>query len=87
MWYYQHMANLMNKDEMERITTEMDTNEFQNDYNESIPDTFPRVTVNILNIFQSTYPSLFKRKKLWTIEKHRKKVLDWHASYNRMTSD
>ena len=83
MWYYRHMAHLLTKEELDLNLVEMDTKKFKDDYNRSIPDSFPRVTVGILNIFQETYPSLFKRNKLWTIDKHRKKVMDWHASYNR----
>ena len=80
------MAHLLTKEELDKNMVEMDTKMFKNDYNESIPDAFPRVSVTILNLFQSTYPSLFKGKKQWTIDKHRKKVMDWLASYDKRTS-
>lgn len=50
-------------------------------YNENIPDAFPRATLKALLKFQEKFPALFKGKGDWTIEKHRKKLMDWLASY------
>ena len=50
-------------------------------YNENIPEAFPRATEKALETFQAMHPSLFKGSLKWTIEKHRKKLMDWLTSY------
>ncbi|MBI2023447.1 hypothetical protein HYT01_02710 [Candidatus Giovannonibacteria bacterium] len=46
-------------------------------YNKSIPVGFPAASVKTLKAFQTIYPSLFKHGDSWSIERHRKKVMDW----------
>ncbi len=46
-------------------------------YNQNIPDAFPRASVRALEKFQETHTELFKESDEWTIEKHRKKLMDW----------
>lgn len=50
-------------------------------YNKNIPALFPRATRKALLKFQAEYPSLFKNSAEWTIDKHRKKLMDWLSSY------
>ena len=49
-------------------------------YNKSIPDGFPVVSVSILKKFQALHPILFKNGDEWSIDKHRKKLMDWLPS-------
>jgi len=49
-------------------------------YNKNIPASFPRVTVDDLVSFKQTHQSLFVGKGDWTIDKHRKKLMDWISS-------
>ena len=58
------------------------TSVFVDYYNKNIPVGFPHASLRALEKFQSTYPGLFKGKGAWTIDKHRKKLMDWLASYN-----
>ena len=51
-------------------------------YNKNIPDTFPHATHKTLKEFQTQYPSLFKEDRKWTINKHRKKYMDWLISHS-----
>ncbi|MBI1833423.1 MAG: hypothetical protein HYR90_01210 [Candidatus Andersenbacteria bacterium] len=51
-------------------------------YNRNIPDAFPHATRKTLNVFKAQYPSLFKENGEWIIDKHRKKYMDWLASYH-----
>lgn len=74
-----------NIEDVDQNMVVMDTSMFVKDYNSTIPDTFPRVSIKILETFQSANPSLFKRKDQWTIFHHRKKVMDWLASYSKRT--
>lgn len=52
-------------------------------YNKNIPDAFPRATFETLEKFRVLYPSLFKKNNEWTIDKHRKKFMDWLTSYRK----
>jgi hypothetical protein len=46
-------------------------------YNSTIPETFPRVTTKVLEQFKTSHAELFKGGSEWTIDKHRKKLMDW----------
>lgn len=50
--------------------------EFLKLYNENLPLSLPRATVGLLEEFRSTHSSFFKSNE-WTLELHRKKVMDW----------
>lgn len=50
---------------------------FIENYNKSIPGDFPRATTKILREFQTTHPGLFKETDDWSIDKHRKRLMDW----------
>ncbi|OGY63785.1 MAG: hypothetical protein A3I89_02930 [Candidatus Harrisonbacteria bacterium RIFCSPLOWO2_02_FULL_41_11] len=54
---------------------------FMESYNKSIPVSFPVVSVKILKKFQVLHPVLFKNSNEWSIDKHRKRVMDWLPSY------
>jgi len=54
---------------------------FMESYNKSVPLDFPKVSVKILKHFQVLHPTLFKRGDEWSIDKHRKKLMDWLPSY------
>ena len=54
---------------------------FMESYNESTPKSFPRASVETLKQFQETNPSLFQNKNAWSIDKHRKRFMDWHSSH------
>ena len=58
---------------------------FLESYNQSIPDGFPRASVQTLKRFQAAYPALFRRGDLWSIDKHRKRLMDWLASHREET--
>ena len=50
---------------------------FMKSYNQTIPQGFPVVSVAMLKKFQEANPSIFSNKDKWSIEKHRKKLMDW----------
>ncbi|MEK7630795.1 MAG: hypothetical protein AAB417_02110 [Patescibacteria group bacterium] len=54
---------------------------FLDAYNKSIPTGFPKVTLENLKDFQKLHPMLFKDKNEWSIEKHRKRLMDWLPSH------
>ena len=54
---------------------------FLESYNKSAPLGYPRVTPENLKDFQRLHPMLFKDKNEWSIEKHRKRLMDWLPSH------
>ncbi|OGZ62756.1 MAG: hypothetical protein A3H51_00585 [Candidatus Spechtbacteria bacterium RIFCSPLOWO2_02_FULL_38_8] len=54
---------------------------FLRKYNKELPESFPRATTVALKEFKITHPSLFKRNNMWSVDQHRKRVMDWLSSY------
>ncbi len=69
------------KQEQEVNFVEMSLDEFKTYYNENTPLAMPRATKESLLEFQVTHDSLFEKSGLWTIDKHRRRVMDWLPSY------
>ena len=46
-------------------------------YNKNIPEAFPRASIKALKMFKASHEELFKDSDEWTIDKHRKKLMDW----------
>lgn len=46
-------------------------------YNQDLPPQFPQVTAPQLRQFKKTFPALFKEDSSWSLDQHRKKVMDW----------
>jgi len=46
-------------------------------YNKNMPKSFPMASVPLLKKFKDAHPVLFKNGELWSLEQHRKKVMDW----------
>ena len=69
------------KKEQEINFAEMTLVEFANYYNQNIPASFPRATKEALEEFKSTHATMFDASDLWTIDKHRRRLMDWLPSY------
>jgi len=67
----------LDKERSERKVTLPD---FLKTYNKGLPEAFPRVSSALLQEFKKSYPSQFK-DDLWSLELHRKKVMDWLPMY------
>lgn len=63
-----------NKERSERKLTPIDFLKF---YNENLPKEFPRASLPLLMEFKETYPGLFKGENTWSLDQHRKKLMDW----------
>ncbi len=57
--------------------------DFLKSYNKSIPEGFPRASTALLKRFKEMHSSLFKRGDSWSIDLHRKKILDWLPQNNK----
>ncbi|MEK7514511.1 MAG: hypothetical protein AAB587_01700 [Patescibacteria group bacterium] len=51
--------------------------DFLKSYNTNIPESFPRASVPLLKKFQAAHATLFKNNNLWSLDRHRKKLIDW----------
>jgi hypothetical protein len=51
--------------------------DFLKSYNQNIPAEFPRVSLALLVRYKSEHPQLFKHGELWSLDEHRKKIMDW----------
>lgn len=54
---------------------------FMESYNQSIPVGFPQASVKLLKEFQEAHLALFKDSGGWSIDKHRKRIMDWLSSH------
>ncbi|MFA6475983.1 MAG: hypothetical protein WCV68_01055 [Candidatus Paceibacterota bacterium] len=70
------------KAEQEKNFVETSLEAFVLYYNQNIPESHPRATVAALEQFQATHAVLFDDKKTWTIDKHRRRLMDWLPSYH-----
>jgi hypothetical protein len=69
--------------ESERSLKERSLTDFLNSYNKNLPFKFPSATEAALLKFKEVYPSLFKGNVSWSLDKHRKKFMDWLPQYHR----
>lgn len=74
---------------MKRVDKERELNEartslanFAEAYNRMLAPGFPHASPKALAQFQSAYPLLFKDENSWSIDKHRKRFMDWYASHH-----
>ncbi len=51
--------------------------DFLKSYNQNMPANFPRASAALLKKFQNAHAMLFKHGDLWSIDRHRKKIIDW----------
>lgn len=51
--------------------------EFLREYNGHLPEAFPRASTALLEEFRAGHAGLFKAGGAWSLDIHRKKVMDW----------
>lgn len=51
--------------------------EFLASYNKNMPSSFPQITKELLKKFKTEHPALFTHGELWSLDQHRKKIMDW----------
>lgn len=50
---------------------------FLKSYNRGLPTGFPRSSISLLKKFKESHPLFFKHGNMWSLDEHRKRVLDW----------
>lgn len=59
-----------------RCETQCTLADFLKLYNQDLPEAFPRASKALLEEFKETHTSFFKTDE-WSLDVHRKKVMDW----------
>ncbi|HQT83166.1 MAG TPA: hypothetical protein PLW99_03390 [Candidatus Paceibacterota bacterium] len=72
----------MKSPDVDRLRSEkpISFSDFLQSYNENLPAAFPRASLALLREFKKANASLFKEGNLWSLDQHRKKVMDWLTS-------
>ena len=72
----------MKAPDLDRIRSEKSIpfSDFLKSYNENLPAAFPRASLALLREFKKANATLFKNDNLWSLDQHRKKVMDWLTS-------
>ena len=73
------MKNKDNRLELNQIKTSLAI--FRKNYNENIPLGFPKASFAVLRKFKMTHPSLFRGGDEWSVDIHRKRLIDWLVCY------
>lgn len=66
-----------NLEELAVSQAQMPLSEFLELYNKNMPTSFPRATVVLMKKFKEDNALLFKHGDLWSLEQHRKRLMDW----------
>lgn len=51
--------------------------EFKESFNQNMPAGYPHVTLEIMDKFRFAHPNLFKKPNVWTLDLHRKRMIEW----------
>ncbi len=57
--------------------------DFLKSYNKNLPTGFPKASTALLKKFKETHPLFFKHGDLWSLDEHRKKIIDWLPPRNQ----
>lgn len=73
--------------DLDRIRSEksLSFGDFLKSYNEGLPTEYPRASLALLREFRKTHTTLFKTDNLWSLDQHRKKVMDWLTARMRVS--
>ena len=71
--------------ELEQNQVEITLAMFLEFYNNNIPKGFPRASVQSLKTFQDAHATLFKKNGMWSVDKHRKRLIDWASSHSELS--
>lgn len=83
MCYVYHMKRKGDPLEKNLISTSLDV--FLENYNACVPKGFPQADAEVLKQFRTAYPALFKKVDMWSIDRHRKRLMDWLSLQRRLS--
>lgn len=68
----------------ERSEKLLSLSDFLKSYNEGLPTQFPRASLALLREFRKEHATLFKHSDSWSLDQHRKVVMNWLPSRCRV---
>ena len=71
----------------ERSERKLTLAQFSSTYNEGLPEGFPKVSPALLRLFVKRYPHLFSQENTWSLDRHRKQVMDWLPMHLRSSQE
>ncbi|HEX7651129.1 MAG TPA: hypothetical protein VF439_00225 [Candidatus Paceibacterota bacterium] len=71
----------------ERSERQLTSGVFLRAYNENLPAGFPQASAAYMKEFRKAYPSLFKQENAWSLDQHRKKLMDWLPLHIRIAAE
>ncbi len=51
--------------------------EFLDSFNKNMPAGYPLATLEMMSKFKLVYPNLFKKPNIWSLDLHRKRMIEW----------
>jgi hypothetical protein len=69
------MKNNSNEPKLNEISLSL--LEFLTSFNQNMPTNFPQVSRELLLTFKKEHEALFRKGDAWSLDLHRKKVMDW----------
>jgi hypothetical protein len=86
--FYGIIEVMKSKDEnKEWAEKKLSISDFLKCYNQNLPSGLPNASLNLLKEFKKTYPALFDSDNSWSLDKHRKKFMDWPTQRTRSNSN
>ncbi|MEK7635375.1 MAG: hypothetical protein AAB446_03035 [Patescibacteria group bacterium] len=66
-----------NSQELKLNEIQLSLLDFLKSFNQNMPANFPQVSEAQLLMFKKEHEALFKKGDTWSLDNHRKKVMDW----------
>ncbi|MCX6787198.1 MAG: hypothetical protein NTY93_01590 [Candidatus Kaiserbacteria bacterium] len=75
--------------DLDRLNSEksLSLSDFLKSYNEGLPAQFPRASLPLLREFKKEHATLFKHTDSWSLDQHRKVVMNWLPSRCKAVSN
>ena len=64
-------------EELKKSQMQISISDFLGQYNKNIPKGFTAASIALLKKFKETNAKLFVHGDLWSLDQHRKRVMDW----------
>ena len=75
VWYHWEVKIISKKPDESLV--QISSSDFVKTYNKTVPEGFQRASEALLRKFKEGHPSFFKHGDLWSLDEHRKKLMDW----------
>ena len=74
---------MIKKGNEKHVDVQLSLTDFVQSYNENMPSGYALASEEQLLEFKGTHVSLFKNGDMWSIDQHRKRIIDWLPQFNR----